>query len=66
MRREEKQVDNDQMEVENEEPKIKRGSLRMADLPSQRINCTCARSKCIKKYCSCFEAGLKCGLGCRC
>lgn len=29
-------------------------------------NCTCKQSKCIKKYCECYQYGRKCGLDCMC
>ena len=28
--------------------------------------CRCKRSKCLKKYCECFGAGLECGDNCIC
>jgi protein lin-54 len=28
--------------------------------------CTCRKSKCLKKYCECLSAGLKCGQWCKC
>lgn len=28
--------------------------------------CHCKKSNCLKKYCECFQAGLKCGLNCKC
>ena len=31
-----------------------------------RTYCTCKKTKCNKKYCSCFAAGLKCGVECNC
>merc|ERR1712146_91131 len=31
-----------------------------------RRRCFCKKSKCVKKYCECFSAGVKCNDGCRC
>ena len=28
--------------------------------------CNCSKSNCLKKYCECFKAGLKCSKSCRC
>ena len=28
--------------------------------------CNCSKSNCLKKYCECFKAGLKCSKTCRC
>ena len=28
--------------------------------------CNCSKSNCLKKYCECFKAGLKCSKACRC
>ncbi len=30
------------------------------------IICNCTRSKCLKKYCECYKAGIKCKENCRC
>ncbi|KAJ8601159.1 hypothetical protein CTAYLR_008277 [Chrysophaeum taylorii] len=32
----------------------------------KREGCFCKRSRCLKKYCECFEAGLVCDAKCRC
>lgn len=29
-------------------------------------SCRCKKSECIKKYCECFNAGLTCGISCKC
>jgi len=31
-----------------------------------KLSCTCKKTKCNKKYCTCFAAGLKCGRDCSC
>jgi len=28
--------------------------------------CNCKKSNCLKKYCECYQAGLKCGENCKC
>mgnify|MGYP000978142277 CR=1 FL=1 len=28
--------------------------------------CNCKKSQCQKKYCECFNAGLSCGIDCKC
>lgn len=28
--------------------------------------CNCKKSNCLKRYCECYQAGLKCGENCRC
>lgn len=28
--------------------------------------CNCTRSNCLKKYCECYKAGIKCTENCRC
>lgn len=28
--------------------------------------CNCKKSGCLKKYCECYQAGLKCGENCKC
>ena len=38
--------------------------LNSADGSHRR--CFCKKSKCIKKYCECFSAGMKCNDRCRC
>ena len=32
----------------------------------EKIFCTCKKTKCNKKYCSCFAAGIMCGHKCSC
>jgi len=35
--------------------------------PAPLPRCFCKKSRCVKKYCDCFNAGLECGVGrCRC
>jgi hypothetical protein len=33
---------------------------------SKTNGCNCSKSNCLKKYCECFKAGLKCSKACRC
>lgn len=28
--------------------------------------CHCKKSNCLKKYCECYQAGLQCGINCKC
>ena len=29
-------------------------------------NCNCKKSGCVKKYCNCYQQGMKCGRSCKC
>ena len=37
-----------------------------ATVPQHRQGCNCKRSKCLKKYCECFNAAVPCGDQCKC
>jgi hypothetical protein len=43
--------------------KTVRSGLQEAD---PKIYCTCKKTKCNKKYCTCFANGVKCGYACSC
>lgn len=34
--------------------------------PQHRKGCNCKKSKCLKKYCECYQAGIPCGDHCKC
>lgn len=39
------------------------------DTPATRTNlrgCKCQKTRCVKKYCDCFQNGICCGPNCRC
>lgn len=33
---------------------------------STKVTCTCKKTRCVKKYCTCFASGNKCGPECSC
>ena len=45
-------------------PKFKKLSKKNKDLHAR--GCTCKKSKCIKKYCECYNEGVGCSEICKC
>ena len=46
-----------------EQPVKGRGSV---EVKISKTSCMCFKTKCLKKYCTCFAAGEKCGRKCKC
>ena len=46
-------------------PKAFRAKVN-AKAKTHQNGCHCKKSKCLKKYCECFEAGITCGAKCKC
>ena len=49
---------------------VQKAMVNVKTKPSRKTNkgggCTCKKSRCQKKYCECFNAGLICTDACRC
>lgn len=42
-------------------------SFRLGVEPGEvRKGCKCKKTKCVKKYCECYQSGLQCGVFCKC
>ncbi|GAB2269193.1 hypothetical protein Dimus_004122 [Dionaea muscipula] len=42
------------------------GEITLSSLLLHKRGCNCKRSKCLKKYCECYQANVGCSNGCRC
>ncbi|KAK3241828.1 hypothetical protein CYMTET_48439 [Cymbomonas tetramitiformis] len=47
-------------------PKAVEKAVEGASSVVHRKGCKCKKSKCLKKYCECYQAGLRCSLTCKC
>ena len=45
---------------------LRKARAAIAEFPPSRDGCTCKNSRCLKRYCECFKAGLKCVAACKC
>ena len=41
-------------------------SFKKINMNECQLVCTCKKSSCLKKYCECFQAGMKCSSFCKC
>ncbi|XP_022751649.1 CRC domain-containing protein TSO1-like [Durio zibethinus] len=42
------------------------GNWKTPSSARHKRGCNCKRSKCLKKYCECYQANVGCSIGCRC
>ncbi|XP_057969352.1 protein tesmin/TSO1-like CXC 4 [Malania oleifera] len=47
-------------------PKIEEGNGMTPSSARHKRGCNCKKSKCLKKYCECYQARVRCSDGCRC
>lgn len=51
---------------EEENPTVQNGFTLGVELAEVKKGCKCKKTKCLKKYCECFNSGTKCGKFCKC
>ena len=41
-------------------------SFKKINIDMNNLSCFCKKSNCLKKYCECYQMGMKCSLNCKC